>query len=168
MSFTMKKIYSSFLWVAILMAPLSARAAELFKQKVDPVEKAGATLAQTLVAQQYEQALLMQMRIQEYAVFREGAFLDPTAPVKKETVTDSLAFMRAAAYRRTRQIAKAASILQQIAPLQTVSGAFLYAAPRYTNSDGDTYSDLPSVASTGWEQIARSLLQGSSPFWNPD
>lgn len=81
----------------------------------------------------------------------------------------------AAAYQRLGQTAKAGSVLDQINTLQNAwqsagkwHGALPYATPRYKNSDGDTYSDLESVASTGWLQIALDLQDGSSLFWDKD
>ncbi len=81
----------------------------------------------------------------------------------------------AVAYQRLGQIAQADSVLDQIHTLQTAwqsagkwNGALPYATPRYKNSDGDTYSDLESVASTGWLQIALDLQDGSSLFWDKD
>lgn len=71
----------------------------------------------------------------------------------------------AVAYQRAGQVAKAGSILKQFS---SWSGGIPYAMPRYTNPDGDTFSDLLSVPSTGWHQIALSVRSGSSLFWDAD
>lgn len=73
-----------------------------------------------------------------------------------------------AAYVRVGKAAQGQSILDAVASLEFLSGAFPYASPRYVNSDGDTFSDLESVASTGWREISLHLLAGSSAFWDAD
>ena len=48
----------------------------------DPVESASSTLSETISAHRAEQAQMMQMRAQEFALFREGrAFLTPAPGV---------------------------------------------------------------------------------------
>lgn len=86
----------------------------------------------------------------------------------KQTVWVEGSLGVAAAYQRLGKKSNANGVINQMAKLKTASGAYLYAAPRYTNPDGDTYSDLESVASTGWHQIALDLLAGGSSFWNAD
>ena len=71
----------------------------------------------------------------------------------------------AAAYQRVGQTQKAGSILGEFSAW---SGGIPYSMPRYTNSDGDTFSDLLSVPSTAWYQVALSVRTGSSLFWDGD
>lgn len=81
----------------------------------------------------------------------------------------------AAAYQRLGSGAKADSILGNLYKVQQAwesqgrwHGGLAYAMPRYTNSDGDTFSDLESVPSTAWLLIAQSIREGSSAFWDHD
>jgi|GEM_PF-2364426 len=71
----------------------------------------------------------------------------------------------AAAYQRAGQGAKAGSILSQFSAW---NGGIPYAMPRYTDADGNTFSNLLAVPSTAWHQIALSVRSGSSPFWDAD
>lgn len=67
----------------------------------------------------------------------------------------------AAAYQRVGQTQKAGSIMSGFSAW---TGGIPYSMPRYINSDGDTFSDLLSVPSTAWHQIALSVRAGSSLF----
>ncbi len=78
----------------------------------------------------------------------------------------------AVAYLRAGQTRQADAVLQNLGKLQTTwisqgrwRGAFPYAMPRYRDADGDTFSELESVASTGWTLIATAARQGA-PFWD--
>ena len=81
----------------------------------------------------------------------------------------------ATAYQRLGQASTAGGILDQITQVQATwqsqgkwHGALPYAVKRYTNFDGDTFSDLESVASTGWLLVAQSVRTGSRGFWDHD
>ncbi len=81
----------------------------------------------------------------------------------------------ATAYQRLGSTSKADSILGNVYKVQQVwssqgrwHGALPYAMPRYTNTDGDTFSDLESVPSTAWLLITQSVREGGSPFWDHD
>ena len=81
----------------------------------------------------------------------------------------------ATAYQRVGNLAKTDSILDNVYKLQTTwqsqgrwHGALPYAMPRYTNSSGDTFSDLESVASTGWLLITLAVRNGEGRFWDHD
>lgn len=79
----------------------------------------------------------------------------------------------AAAHQRLGAAVTAGGIFGNVQKVQSAwqtqgkwHGALPYAFPRYLNADGDTYSDLESVASTGWLLIAQSVQKGLSPFWD--
>ncbi len=82
----------------------------------------------------------------------------------------------AAAYKRVGQTAMADRILSDVSMVQATwqsqgkwHGALPYALPRYRNSDGDTFSNFESTASTGWLLITLSVRNNStSSFWNRD
>lgn len=81
----------------------------------------------------------------------------------------------AVATQRVGQTAAAGSILDNVQAVQNTwvsqgkwHGALPYAVVRYRNSDGDTFSDLESVASTGWLSLTLSVRNGNSPFWDRD
>ena len=82
----------------------------------------------------------------------------------------------AAATQRLGKTSTAGAILDNVTQVQCVwqsqgkwHGALPYALPRYRNADGDTFSDLESVASTGWLLLTLSVRNNlTSPFWEHD
>lgn len=82
----------------------------------------------------------------------------------------------AAAYQRLGQTVTAGGILDNVSKVQATwqsqgkwHGALPYTLPRTKNSDGDTFSDLESVASTGWLLVTLSVRNNStSSFWDRD
>ena len=81
----------------------------------------------------------------------------------------------ATTYQRIGNLAKTDSILDNVYKLQTTwisqgrwHSALPYSMPRYTNSSGDTFSDLESVASTGWMLITLAVRNGEGRFWDHD
>ena len=81
----------------------------------------------------------------------------------------------AMAYQRVGDLPKADTLLDNVYKQQTTwatqgrwHGALPYSMPRTTNSSGDTFSDLESVASTGWMLITLAVRNGEGRFWDQD